>query len=122
MKLEGSCHCGHVHFSLESAHPYPYNHCYCSICRKTAGGGGYAINLGGEFASLQITGEEHIRCYQAMIENPETGESEQSPARRHFAENVAALYGYGTRAGQSWCIRLLPPLTASYQPPQNIHI
>ncbi len=98
MKLEGSCHCGHVHFSLESAHPYPYNHCYCSICRKTAGGGGYAINLGGEFASLQVTGEEHIRCYQAMIENPETGESEQSLARRHFCRKCgSALWVWDPR-------------------------
>ncbi|NWC98411.1 GFA family protein, partial [Pseudomonas sp. P7779] len=48
MQLEGSCHCGAVSFSLESAHPYPYQRCYCSICRKTQGGGGYAINLGGD--------------------------------------------------------------------------
>jgi hypothetical protein len=26
--------------------PVPFLHCHCSICRKTAGGGGYAINLG----------------------------------------------------------------------------
>ena len=34
MHLEGSCHCGEVSFSLTSAHPYPYQRCYCSICRK----------------------------------------------------------------------------------------
>nr|WP_215729365.1 hypothetical protein [Pseudomonas sp. P42] len=28
------CHCGEVSFSLTSAHPYPYQRCYCSICRK----------------------------------------------------------------------------------------
>jgi hypothetical protein len=39
MLLEGSCHCGAVHFSVESEHPYPFNLCYCSICRKTAGAG-----------------------------------------------------------------------------------
>jgi len=38
MQLEGSCHCGAVSFSLTSAHPYPYQRCYCSICRKTQGG------------------------------------------------------------------------------------
>ena len=42
MLLEGSCHCGAVHFRLRSRHPYPFNLCYCSICRKTAGGGGFA--------------------------------------------------------------------------------
>ncbi len=43
MLLEGSCHCRAVRFSVRSAHPYPFNLCYCSICRKTAGSGGYAI-------------------------------------------------------------------------------
>ena len=46
MHLEGSCHCGAVRFSVEAPHPYPFNLCYCSICRKTAGAGGFAINLG----------------------------------------------------------------------------
>ena len=36
MKLNGSCHCGAVKFSVESHTPYPYMRCYCSICRKTA--------------------------------------------------------------------------------------
>ena len=40
MRLKGSCHCGAVRFSLESETPFPYLRCYCSICRKTAGGGG----------------------------------------------------------------------------------
>ncbi|MFP8875741.1 MAG: GFA family protein, partial [Myxococcota bacterium] len=35
MRLEGSCHCGALRFELESQHPYPFNLCYCSICRKT---------------------------------------------------------------------------------------
>jgi hypothetical protein len=47
MHLEGSCHCGAVSFSLTSEHPYPYQRCYCSICRKTQGGGGYSINICG---------------------------------------------------------------------------
>ena len=40
MLLEGSCHGGAVRFRVRSAHPYPFNLCYCSICRKTGGGGG----------------------------------------------------------------------------------
>ena len=83
MKLSGSCHCGKVTFSLESAHPYPFNLCYCSICRKTAGGGGYAINLGGDAQSMEVTGKAHVTVYQAMIDNAE-GEREKSPAERHF--------------------------------------
>ena len=46
MHLEGSCHCGKIKFTVESAEPVPFMRCYCSICRKTAGGGGYAINVG----------------------------------------------------------------------------
>ena len=53
MQLKGSCHCGAVRFSLFSAHPYPYQRCYCSICRKTQGGGGYAINLAGDSRTME---------------------------------------------------------------------
>ena len=64
MKLEGSCHCGAVRFSLESKQPVPYMRCYCSICRKTNGAGGFGINLGGESATLRVTGTEHISVYR----------------------------------------------------------
>jgi hypothetical protein len=29
-------------------------HCYCSICRKTQGGGGFAINIGARYDTLVI--------------------------------------------------------------------
>src|SRR5690606_35823306 len=67
MKLEGSCHCGAVRFSVSAPAPYPYMRCYCSICRKTAGGGGYAINLGADRRSLEVTGEEHLSVYRARL-------------------------------------------------------
>ena len=54
MKLTGSCHCGSVRFTVESAQPVPFMRCYCSICRKTAGGGGYAIKACG--ARLEFGG------------------------------------------------------------------
>jgi len=84
MIIEGSCHCGAARFRLETAHPYPFNLCYCSICRKTAGGGGYAINLGGEFGTLEVEGEENITVYRAEIEDPVSGEVKVSPAERRF--------------------------------------
>ena len=84
MHLEGSCHCKAVRFRLDSSHPYPFNLCYCSICRKTSGGGGYAINLGGEFGTLEVEGEEHITVYRAKIEDTETGELTVSPGERRF--------------------------------------
>ena len=78
MLLEGSCHCGVVRFSVESPEPYPFMRCYCSICRKTAGGGGYAINLGALSETLEVEGEENLSVYQARIDG------EESAARRHF--------------------------------------
>jgi hypothetical protein len=86
MLLEGSCHCGGVRFRLRSSHPYPFNRCYCSICRKTAGGGGYAINLGGDHASLEVEGETNISVYSATVRNNGSGESEKSPAQRNFCK------------------------------------
>jgi hypothetical protein len=77
MKLEGSCHCGAVRFELESPHPYPYMRCYCSICRKTQGGGGYGINISGDASSLKIEGEEHISVYRAKLANGEESSSER---------------------------------------------
>lgn len=84
MHLSGSCHCKAVTFTVDSPHPVPYMRCYCSICRKTGGGGGYAINLGADFKSLKVTGRDRIRLYQAMIQDPETGQSEKSQAERSF--------------------------------------
>ena len=83
MHLEGSCHCRAVTFSLESHSPVPFMHCHCSICRKTAGSGGYAINLGGAADTLKVAGQEHVRIYHALIREPGQPD-EQSPAGRHF--------------------------------------
>jgi hypothetical protein len=78
MHLEGSCHCGAVRFSVEAYAPRPYLCCYCSICRKTAGGGGYAINLGARAETLRVEGTEHITVFQARIDGA------TSPAERRF--------------------------------------
>lgn len=83
MKLEGSCHCGAVTFSLQSDSAVPFMHCHCSICRKTAGGGGYAINLGGDAKSLRVQGEEHLGLYHAILREPGKPD-ERSPAERRF--------------------------------------
>lgn len=84
MELQGSCHCGAVHFTVESDHVYPYQYCYCSICRKTQGGGGYAINLSGRAETLKVRGEKHVRIYHARIKNPEDKRAHISHAERHF--------------------------------------
>lgn len=81
MRLEGSCHCGAVRFAVEADAPVPYMRCYCSICRKTAGGGGYAINLGANADTMEIEGEEHISVYHARIDGEESGGERRFCAR-----------------------------------------
>lgn len=67
MKLEGSCHCGAVKFSVEAYAPVPFLRCYCSICRKTQGGGGYSINLGAKADTLKIKGKNNIAMFHARV-------------------------------------------------------
>lgn len=84
MQLQGSCHCGAVVFSLSSAHPYPYQRCYCSICRKTQGGGGFSINLSGDAHSLIVTGRKQVAIYRAKIKREGERRAHTSSAERHF--------------------------------------
>jgi hypothetical protein len=84
MKLDGSCHCGAVRFTVRSPHPYPFNLCYCSVCRKTAGGGGYAINIGADHSTLEVLGEDKITVFHARIRDDETGDINLSPGERRF--------------------------------------
>ncbi len=69
MKLVGSCHCQAVRFSVESHEPVPFMRCYCGICRKTAGSGGYAINLAADHGTLKIEGVENLTVYCAKFED-----------------------------------------------------
>jgi len=98
MKLKGSCHCGSVNFSVRCPHPYPFNLCYCSICRKTAGGGGFAINLGVEYDSLKVEGMEHVNIYRPKMLNKETGKVEEDPGQRYFCQHCgSALWAWDPR-------------------------
>jgi hypothetical protein len=85
MRLSGSCHCRAVRFRMESANPYPYQRCYCGICRKTQGGGGYAINLGALTAGMEVDGREHVTIYHARLED-----GSESTAERHFCSKCGS--------------------------------
>jgi len=87
MKLEGSCHCGEVRFSCESRAPYPFNYCYCSICRKS-GGNGSACNIHADAASLEVEGEENITVYRAWLDHPKR--SERSSGERRFCSRCGS--------------------------------
>lgn len=93
MRLDGSCHCGAVRFSVDSSTPAPYQRCYCSICRKTQGSGGYAINLGADYRTLSVWGAENVAIYHARMDDG--GESE---AERHFCSKCGShLWLYDRR-------------------------
>ncbi|HWK69364.1 MAG TPA: GFA family protein [Burkholderiaceae bacterium] len=89
MQLQGSCHCGAVQFTVSSVNPYPYQRCYCSICRKTQGGGGYSINLSADARSMKVSGADQITVYHAML--PGAGDSRHaSTAERHFCSRCGS--------------------------------
>ena len=121
LKLEGSCRCGAVSFSVDSYAPYPYQLCYCSICRKTAGGGGYAINLHGDATTLKIKGKRAIGIYRAEIESD--GHCETSSGERNFCKRCgSALWLYDP----SWP-DLIHPFASAIDtklpvPPERVHL
>jgi hypothetical protein len=89
LTLEGSCRCGAVRFTCQSHTPQPYQRCYCSICRKTAGGGGYAINLGADAGTLKIEDpRKAIRVFNAEIRD-DGGQCETSTGERSFCSRCA---------------------------------
>ncbi len=120
MELEGSCHCGAVRFSVDSSEPVPYLRCYCTICRKTAGGGGYAINLGADAASLEVKGEDNLSIYRVSPAEHEGGLRE---GRRHFCKACgSALWVYDPRWPE-----LVHPFASAIDtplpvPPETVHI
>jgi len=92
--LEGSCRCDAVAFRVESHTPYPYQLCYCSICRKTAGGGGFAINLMGDNKTLKITGRRTLRIYRAEIRGDDRQCRTSTGERNFCARCASALWLY----------------------------
>ena len=122
MLLEGSCHCGAVKFKVESKHPYPFNLCYCGICRKTGGSGGFGVNLSGNHDTMEIQGEENISTYQAIVKDHKTGKMKQSEAHRTFCKHCgSALWVWGP----SWpdlCTPMHQPSIRTYQSRPNARI
>ncbi len=92
--LEGSCRCRAVVFTCDSHAPVPYQLCYCSICRKTAGGGGYAINLSAVASSLRIEGRVAVGVYRAKIDDADGHCTTSTGQRSSCMRCAAALWLY----------------------------
>jgi hypothetical protein len=111
MRLKGSCHCGAVRFSLDSETPYPYQSCYCSICRKTAGGGGYAINIMGNTATFKSKGR--TRIYRATRGGPQ----------RHFCPKCGSALWLWDRRWRDWIYPFASAIdTPLPMPKENFHV
>ncbi len=117
MQLDGSCYCGAVRFRAAAYAPVPYLRCYCSICRKTGGGGGYAVNLGAQAETLEIEGADAISVFHATIDG------EPSPAVRRFCSCCgSALWVWDPRWPD-----LIHPFASAIdtplpEPPEQVHI
>lgn len=118
--LEGSCRCGAVRFSVASHTPHPYQRCYCSICRKTAGGGGYAINIMGVAETLKVEGRTSV--FRAELCDAE-GKCETSSGQRHFCARCASALWM---ADPNWP-ELVHPFASAIDtelpvPPSRVHL
>ena len=123
MTLEGSCRCGAVRFQLTSHTPQPYQLCYCSICSKTAGGGGFAINIMGVAKTLSVTGRRALRIYRAVICDDDGKNCETSSGERNFCGKCAsAMWLFDTHWPE-----LVHPFASAIDtplpvPPSRVHL
>ncbi|PSJ64011.1 GFA family protein [Pseudaminobacter soli (ex Li et al. 2025)] len=123
MLLKGSCSCGAVSFEVQSHTPVPYQLCYCSICRKQEGGGGYTINLAAISDTLKVKGEKHLGLYRATICDEERPTPEVSSGERRFCRECgSALWLYDP----NWP-ELVHPFASVIdselpKPPQRVHL
>ena len=118
MLLEGSCHCASVRFSVNSPHPYPFNYCYCTICRKTAG----ALRLilvpktipekwkaGASFP--------YIRWWLPVLK---VASLSKAPVSETFVDFAAQRFGSGIHVGLSWFTPSHLRLTLNCLSPRNM--
>lgn len=122
MHLEGSCHCGSIRFSVESDSPIPFMRCYCAICRKTAGAGGYAINLGAATQTMKVRGKRNLRIYRAQMPDKQGPGTHLSSARRYFCARCGtALWAWD----ENWPELVHPHASAIDTPlptpPEHVH-
>ena len=122
LRLEGSCRCGAVRFAVETHTPQPYQLCYCSVCRKTAGGGGFAINIMGDAATLDVKGRAAIGVYRAEIADDD-GRCRTSEGQRHLCRSCgSALWLFDPRWPD-----LVHPFASAIDtdlpvPPERVHL
>ena len=124
MEIQGSCYCGRVRFSAISHTPYPYMRCYCSICRKTAGGGGYAVNIMAQAQTMTVQGEEQLAFHQARLEDAgRPGGFKPSAGRRYFCKHCGSALWVADPRWPEWVYPFASAIdTPLPKPPEVVHI
>lgn len=115
MRLKGSCHCQAVKFSLKSKNVYPYQLCYCSICRKTQGGGGFSINISGEASTLVVSGKKILKSIKQKLKILKTRENGKVLLKEIFVVYAARPCGCFPLSGPNSFIHLLQQSTLLYR-------
>ena len=110
-----------MRFAVRTHTPQPYMHCYCTICRKTAGGGGFAINIMGQAETLSVTGKTKVAGYRAHSagDHPD----QPSPAQRHHCRVCGSALYISDPRWPEWVYPFASAIdTALPVPPARAHI
>ncbi|KAI8865936.1 hypothetical protein GQ42DRAFT_165805 [Ramicandelaber brevisporus] len=89
--LEGSCQCGAIAFKASTMEAVPFEHCYCSICRKMNGAGCAAWVGCYEKDFTLLRGADYVKDYRA-VKNPEASKDKQElfPLVRSFCKDCGS--------------------------------
>jgi hypothetical protein len=91
--------------------------CYCSICRKSAGGGGYAINIMGIADTLKLKGKSALGVWNAPIDG------HKGSADRHYCKHCGTPLWV---SDEQWP-ELVHPFASAIdtelpKPPSSVHL
>ena len=95
-------------------------HCYCTICRKTAGSGGYAINLGGDAAYDEgDRQQERRRSIHALIRETASA-AKRSPAAPLLQEVRQPAVAVGPALARARSTRTPRPIDTPLPKPPEV--
>jgi hypothetical protein len=96
--------------------------CYCSICRKTAGGGGYAINIMGDASTLKVRGRNQVGVYRARLYDGGKRRT-RSLAQRHFCVKCASALWVWDPRWPEWVYPFASAIdTPLPRPPEDVEL
>ncbi len=121
MLLEGSCHCRAVTFTLDSHTPQPFMWCYCSLCRKVGGGGGFAINIMADASTLTVSDSDAVADYR--IKRRDRDPDKFDTAHRFFCRHCGTMLWAANDLYQDWIYPFASAIdTPLPQPTERVHM